>query len=474
MYNNCAKANTLYTLSLAIIVLCALQLPAYSIAQNISEHVEEVSIGYARSWHRYIQDKKWKTHPYVMSVTIFTLIISKIVIVSLIASYYHDIIEALRWKNSALYFLFWGCHCTVIAYIVVQVIFLIRTQNNIIIPLISLGLSSLLDLIGAFIAPIIIVCKRTRKDLLPVPLSSCMEQTYKPCEEFYRYLMNVIAFFLSFFFVSNLLQIVPNFLIAYYAFPTKSLIHLAFFQVAFVCLVAAFAGTLLLMEKCACLCYIKKTGKLPTELMYFTQEHTVQTNHAMGIQTSETVQVDNSSENEAYLVIESNDGNAKLKHPEKFKFLVIKMMLQIFTALIGTTALILLLITVAIIIFSDTAPKDNFEGILTLLPTIAVDVVIILTRNRVFGNLSGLLSDFVDGDSNRPTHARNNTTLTHPPNSGQQELQLSQNNDTSQQTRIDDMSSQTTGQQGLHDQNGGENISRTTAEVDETTPLMRH
>ena len=473
MYNNCAKANTLYTLSLVIIVLCALQLPAYSIAQNISEHVEEVSIGYARSWHRYIQDKKWKTHPYVMSVTIFTLIISKIVIVSLIASYYHDIIEALRWKNSALYFLFWGCNCTVIAYIVVQVIFLIRTQNNIIIPLMSLGLSSLLDLIGALIAPIIIVYKRTRKDLLPVPLSSCMEQTHKLCEEFYRYLMNVVAFFLSFFFVSNLLQIVPNFLIAYYAFPTRSLIHLAFFQVAFVCMVAAFAGTLLLVEKCACLCYIKKMGKLPTELMYFTQEHTVQTNHAMGIQASETVQVDNLSENEAYVhvVIESNDGKAKLKHPDKFKFLVIKMMLQIFTALIGTTALILLLITVAIIIFSNTAPNDNLEGILTLLPTIAVDIVIILTRNRVFGNLSGLLSDIVEGDSTRPTHVHNNnTTLMHPPNSGQQvletQLHLSQNNDNGLQ--------QTTGQQSLHDLNNRENTRTAEQEADETTPLLQH
>ena len=399
-YNNCVYA---------------LQLPAYSTAQNISNETEEFSIGYARSWpvDSQHQNPKWKSHPYVMLVTIFILIISKIVIISLFTTYYDDLIEHFRWKNSAFYFLFWGCHFTVIAFITVQIIFLLRTQKNKLIPLVSLGLSALIDLLGSILAPI--VCIKAQRDLLPVPLSSCIEQTGKVFETIYLYLLNVVAFFLSFVFISYILQTIPNFLISYYAFPTETLIHLAFFQVAFVCLVVAFAGTLILVEKCACLCYIKKTGKLPKELMNFTHKHTVHAAHGImkirgekseSIQSEDhSAQLNNSSQDDAYVVIESNSGAVKLKHPEKFKFTIIKLVFQIFTALIGTTALILLLITVGIIIFSDTVPKDNFQGILTLLPTIAVDVVIIVTRNRVFGNIKGLLSDIVEGENDNPRQA---------------------------------------------------------------------
>ena len=50
------------------------------------------------------------------------------------------------------------------------------------------------------------------------------------------------------------------------------------------------------------------------------------------------------------------------------------MGLQIVTALHFAVALFVLIIVVGIIVFTDSVDKDNMQGILTLLPTIVVDV----------------------------------------------------------------------------------------------------
>jgi uncharacterized membrane protein (GlpM family) len=56
------------------------------------------------------------------------------------------------------------------------------------------------------------------------------------------------------------------------------------------------------------------------------------------------------------------------------------------TALLLAVALFFLIIVIGIIVFTDSVDKDNIQGILTLLPTIVVDAVIIVTRKRFFDN----------------------------------------------------------------------------------------
>ena len=66
------------------------------------------------------------------------------------------------------------------------------------------------------------------------------------------------------------------------------------------------------------------------------------------------------------------------------------MGLQIVTALLLAVALFFLIIVIGIIVFTDSVDKDNVQGILTLLPTIVVDAVIIVTRKRFFDNKEAL------------------------------------------------------------------------------------
>ena len=62
------------------------------------------------------------------------------------------------------------------------------------------------------------------------------------------------------------------------------------------------------------------------------------------------------------------------------------MFLQILTALLLLAALFLLIIVIGIIVSTNTMDKDSVQGILTLLPTVVVDVVIVLTRKKFFNN----------------------------------------------------------------------------------------
>ena len=104
---------------------------------------------------------------------------------------------------------------------------------------------------------------------------------------------------------------------------------------------------------------------------------------------------------------------AELKY---FKDLLI-VGLQIVTTLLFAVALFFLIVVIGIIVFTDTVDKDNVQGILTLLPTIVVDVVIIVTRKRFFDNKEALkyqLARVVEDDPETPNER---TPLVH---SGQQ------------------------------------------------------
>ena len=256
---------------------------------------------------------------------------------------------------------------------------------------------------------------------------------------------------------SSILQTVPNILISYYAFPSRTLIHIGFFQVSFVCLVVAFGGLVFLVEKFGWLIHIKVHGKIPDELysaaliiqhinlqkssptgipppesavnqttgsprvgQTLDQQHEARGNiqgSPSALQSSsngETVPTTNRTNTsntaavggaslitgsetsqqpaEAQQMSETQfeeveySNKAELKHLKDL-FIVF---LQILTALLLAVALYFLIIVIGIIVFTDTVDKDNVQGILTLLPTIVVDVVIIVTRKRFFDSKEAL------------------------------------------------------------------------------------
>ena len=433
-----------------------IQLPAYSVAQNISLTTEEVSIGYSRSWHRYSKAGKWKVgNGFALFITLAILFTSKIFVMSLVIIYYNNIREYMRWKASAFYYLFWGCHCfTLFVLMPVQIIFLSTSQSNLMILIVSLISSRLLDITLA----LAILCVYTKRgiELLPVPLSSLISYTK------YFWILNLVAMFSFFVFISELLQMIPNILIAYYAYPSKTLTHLAFFQVLFVCLVVAFGGILLLLEKCAWLRYIYKTKRIPEELvssylidaLINIDDNKIQSETSTGAQGQLTPTENGISGSQAsvgkaqgqhqngttltdstkhddfdsvrskvpsasypYSLIEVTcNRNATLRHSGWDTIII--MFFQILAALIGLSALGAILLIVGMIIFLDPTTRDDLQGILTILPTIAVDAIIYLIRKSLFGDDRAKKSELTkavdshDQAGNHVTGSANHTAAT--------------------------------------------------------------
>ena len=207
---------------------------------------------------------EWNTDPTVFMIVISILVLSKMIIFTLVTTYYEDAKQLMKGKSSPFYYFFWGCHCiTLLALLIGNISYIAIKQENKLIVVVSTAFSAVIDIIGASV----LLGIKCRSELLPVPLSSYFELCgRKFCIKAWERILNLAAFFFTFFFISTILQTVPNILISYYAFPSRTLIRIGFFQVSFVCLVVALGGLIYLLEKLGWLLHIKIHKKIPNEL----------------------------------------------------------------------------------------------------------------------------------------------------------------------------------------------------------------
>ena len=90
------------------------------------------------------------------------------------------------------------------------------------------------------------------------------------CSYFYQWILNLLGLTLTFCLVSYVLQALPNILIAYYSYPSKSLVRLSFLQIALACLVTNVAGIIFLLEKLGWQCCVwKNKGTTPQDIQDF-------------------------------------------------------------------------------------------------------------------------------------------------------------------------------------------------------------
>ena len=167
--------------------------------------------------------QEWNSDPTVLVIVISIMVLSKLIIFTLVTTYYGSMKEIMKGKSSPFYYFFWGCHCTTfLAFVIGNTFYIARTQENKLIVVVFI-LSTLIDVVGAVI---LLIYLKLYSELLPVPLTSyfklyrCGTKVIK----FWESTLNFVAFFLSFFFISSILQTVPNILISYYAFPSRTLI----------------------------------------------------------------------------------------------------------------------------------------------------------------------------------------------------------------------------------------------------------
>jgi hypothetical protein len=163
---------------------------------------------------------------------------------------------------------------------------------------------------------------------------------------------------MTLFFTSYVVQSLPNVLIAYYAYPSRTLLRLSFIQLALLSLLITLAGLLYLLEKIGWLCYARCRKSAPPDIGTQQDYESV-----VGIELHEI----------------SSDTNSV------FAEWLAKTFCQIMIILFTLTALLIMLVLIGTIIFNLATGDSNFlETIFTILPTFFGNVIIFVNRKKLF------------------------------------------------------------------------------------------
>jgi hypothetical protein len=181
------------------------------------------------------------------------------------------------------------------------------------------------------------------------------------CFYIYRWFLNLIGLTMTLFFTSYVMQSLPNVLIAYYAYPSRTLLRLSFIQLALISLLITLAGLLYLLEKIGWLCYARKRKSAPPDIGEQDYESVV------GIELHEI----------------SSDTNSV------FAEWLAKTICQIVIILFTLTALLIMLVLIGTMIFNlGTGNSDFLETIFTILPTFFGNIIIFMNRRKLYHIIS--------------------------------------------------------------------------------------
>ena len=329
-------------------------------------------------------------------------------------------------KHQPYYYYFWAAQPLIVVLLLIFLpAYLSTRQHNIVIVSYLYLLSIIIDFFAAFIVCILLVCSKLQGGLLPVPLSAWSPYLLCPCFpcciniihnnkclhhplsglsgfifkrannershlddnetgccfKIYQFIMNLIAHTLTFFLVSYVVQSLPNVLIAYYAYPTRALIRLSFIQISLVCLLICIATLIYLLEKLGWQSYVHYRRKAPKETEEFKSVKAVEDQS-----NSRIITTTESQSEDAVVVNLDSEGNKDdvdivLKRPY---FSICTTVLQILALFIILGALSIVLVLIGTIVFKQTEDNDTLKGLLTIIPTILGDVIIYITKEKLF------------------------------------------------------------------------------------------
>jgi hypothetical protein len=398
-----------------------IQLP--TAAQPIEEQfITEVPTGFVQIWQGA---SKTQADAIVILITTFTTITAEIIMIGAYIHFHHFFRSFISSKRQPYYHYFWAVQVLVVAILFFfQPVYLRDKQHNIaIVPYIYL-ISIFIDFGFAFGVCCYLSCW-SRDGLLPVPLSmlpcclchccpccakvvtnntacclqdpvcaltchilskdkqSVEDETPRTlCSYIYLFLMNLVCHTLTFFLVSYVVQSLPNILIAYYAYPTRSLVRLSFIQISLVCLLLSVATLIYLLETLSWQCYICYYKKAPTETEQFDSVKDIEfeESNSRTIQTTETQDggvLVNMDQNEAE---PHKKASIVLKKPLKSICTTIAQIIAIIMILV---ALSIVLVIIGTIVFKQTEDNDTLKGLLTILPTVLGNVIIYVTKSKL-------------------------------------------------------------------------------------------
>ena len=259
-------------------------------------------------------------------------------------------------------------------------------------------------------------------------------------------LMNIISLVVFLAFVSYLSQALPAIVISYYLSPTASLIRLAFFEVVIIILLLEVAYLLFLIDKLTWLCYYNKHKKIPKEI---EPEDDIDA-ESKGENTSDEGQT--KGKHETYISSYIKENQKKLIHDNlcqcenfylpcptirtthccyvenqlhtrecyKFKLatvycatvpccdeikhwhcLFLFTIIQIFTMLlIIILSAFLLFFLLKVVIQQTSSPDNDFKVILTIVPTIALNLWLLFGQ----GNLGKAMKNIISKANKNADH----------------------------------------------------------------------
>jgi hypothetical protein len=362
----------------------------------------EVPTGFVQTWHGA---SKTQADATVIGITFVIMVTAKFIVIGAYIQFNHFFRDFINSKRKSYYHYFWAAQVLVVAILFLFLpVYLRNKQHNIAIVLNIYIFSVIIDLLTTLCVCFYLVCSSEGK-LLPVPLStfpacclchccscytctnaciclqvpihslrskvSCLSKGKSTNEIIrllcsYQFFMNLVCHILTFFLVDYVMQSLPNVLIAYYAYPTRSLIRLSFIQISLVCLLLSVATFIYLLETLSWQCYIWYYNKSPEETEQFDSVKDIEV----------TIEIQNDT-----VYVKRNKANISLQEPLKACCTTLAQILAIIMILL---VLPMVLVIIGTLIFKQTEDNDTLKGLLTILPTILGNVIIYITKQKLF------------------------------------------------------------------------------------------
>jgi hypothetical protein len=324
------------------------------------------SSGYAKIWSNNPISIRTQADAVVYSFVTTTAVTAEVIMIGLYIFFHQKVIAFLNSKKLPTYYAFWGAQVLVIVLLIIALpVYLSTVQHNIAIAPYFYLLTLSIDFSAAFILSLVLNAK---SKFLPVPFSSwlCCKRfsanEFKKCSclYIYQWLLNLIGLTMTLFFTSYVMQSLPNVLIAYYAYPSRTLLRLSFIQLALISLLITLAGLLYLLEKIGWLCYARCRESTPPDI---------------GEQDYESV-----------FEMKLKDITCdKLSKTGVCKLACEKIICQIITISFTLIALLIMLVLIGTITFKLAMEDSEFlEAIVSILPTFLGNVIIFVNRKKFF------------------------------------------------------------------------------------------
>lgn len=232
------------------------------------------------------------------------------------------------------------------------------------------------------------------------------------CTRIWKVLANGISLFVFLGFSSYLTQAIPSISISYYLSPTASLIRLGFFELVVIVLIMEGAYLLFLLEKWTWLAYVHYNNTIPEEIQEETSTETKQEKIMNRSKYIKQYIVYDRNSKESKLVLLPLSKNRYSFSCKAFHWLLLVTLFQIMAFIfVIYVSWRLLNFLLTVIIDQTTYPNDDFKNILAILPTIALNIWLILKQGNVLYALKDIVSKANKTTLEQDSHAQHVNTI---------------------------------------------------------------